>query len=116
MFPIDTSDFQDYIFRKDITGDNVVGGYPINKLINIENNARSMLGGSNNIGTSRFDGLVVPIGLAVEQKSILGVCSQLKNIKMINKDETIDDNLFNMLFGKVKHNNGNNKTKKIKKR
>ena len=82
MFPIDTSDFQDYIFRKDITGDNVVGGYPINKLINIENNARSMLGGSNNIGTSRFDGLVVPIGLAVEQKSILGVCSQLKNIKM----------------------------------
>ena len=45
MFTIDTSDFQDYIFRKDITGDNVVGGYPINNLINIENNTRSMLGG-----------------------------------------------------------------------
>ena len=116
MFTIDTSDFQDYIFRKDITGDNVVGGYPINNLINIENNTRSMLGGSNSIGTSRFDGLVVPIGLAVDPKSIFGVCSQLPNIKMVNKDETIDDNLFNMLFGKVKHNNGNNKTKKIKKR
>jgi len=116
MFPIDTSDFQDYIFRKDITGDNVVGGYPINKLINIENNARSMLGGSNNIGTSRFDGLVVPIGLAVDSKYILGGCSQLPKIKMINKDETIDDNLFNMLFGKVKHNNGINKTKKNKRK
>ena len=116
MFPIDTSDFQDYIFRKDITGDNVVGGYPINNLINIENNTRSMLGGSNSIGTSQFDGLVVPIGLAVDPKLIFGGCSQLPNIKMVNKDETIDDNLFNMLFGKVKHNNGNNKTKKIKKR
>ena len=116
MFPIDTSDFQDYIFRKDITGDNVVGGYPINNLIKIENNSRSMLGGSNSIGTSRFDGLVVPIGLAVDSKYILGGCSQLPNIKMINKDETIDDNLFNMLFGKVKHNNGNNKTKKNKRK
>ena len=116
MFPIDTSDFQDYIFRKDITGDNVVGGYPINMLINIENNARSMLGGSNSIGTSRFDELVVPIGLAVDSKYILGGCSQLPNIKMVNKDETIDDNLFNMLFGKVKHNNGNNKTKKKKRK
>ena len=116
MFTIDTSDFQDYIFRKDITGDNVVGGYPIKKLINIENNARSMLGGSNNIGTSRFDGLVVPIGLAVDSTDMLGGCSQLPNIKMINKDETIDDNLFNMLFGKVKHNNGNNKTKKNKRK
>ena len=38
MFTIDTSDFQEYIFRKDITGDSVVGGYPINNLINIENN------------------------------------------------------------------------------
>ena len=116
MFPIDTSDFQDYIFRKDITGDNVVGGYPINNLINIENNTRSMLGGSNSIGTSRFNGLVVPIGLAVDPKSIFGGCSQLPNIKMVNKDETIDDNLFNMLFGKVKHNNGNNKTKKNKRK
>ena len=116
MFPIDTSDFQDYIFRKDITGDNVVGGYPINNLINIENNTRSMLGGSNSIGTSRFNGLVVPIGLAVDPKSIFGGCSQLPNIKMVNKDETIDDNLFNMLFGKVKHNNGNNKTKKKKRK
>jgi hypothetical protein len=115
MFTIDTSDFQDYIFRKDITGDNVVGGYPINNLINIENNERSMLGGTNNIGTSRFDGLVVPIGLAVDPKTNLGGCSQLSNIKMINKDETIDDNLFNVLFGKVKYNNGNNKTRKIKK-
>jgi len=116
MFTIDTSDFQDYIFRKDITGDNVVGGYPINNLINIENNTRSMLGGSNSIGTSRFNGLVVPIGLAVDPKSIFGRCSQLPNIKMVNKDETIDDNLFNMLFGKVKHNNGNNKTKKNKRK
>ena len=116
MFPIDTSDFQDYIFRKDITGDNVVGGYPINNLINIENNERSMLGGSNDVGTSRFDGLVVPIGLAVDPKTILGGCSQLSNIKTINKDETIDENLFNVLFGKVKHNNGNNKTRKSKKR
>ena len=116
MFPIDTSDFQDYIFRKDITGDNVVGGYPINNLINIENKERSMLGGSNNIGTSRFDGLVVPIGLAVDSKYILGGCSQLPKIKMINKDETIDDYLFNMLFGKVKHNNGINKTKKNKRK
>ena len=74
-----------------------------------------MLGGTNNIGTSRFDGLVVPIGLAVDPKTILGGCSQLSNIKMINKDETIDDNLFNVLFGKVKYNNGNNKTRKIKK-
>jgi len=116
MFTIDTSDFQDYIFRKDITGDNVVGGYPINNLINIENNERSMLGGSNDVGTSRFDGLVVPIGLAVDPKTILGGCSQLSNIKTINKDETIDENLFNVLFGKVKHNNGNNKTRKSKKR
>ena len=116
MFTIDTSDFQDYIFRKDITGDNVVGGYPINNLINIENNTRSMLGGSNSIGTSRFNGLVVPIGLAVDPISIFGGCSQLPNIKMVNKDETIDDNLFNMLFGKVKHNNGNNKTKKKKRK
>ena len=116
MFNIDTSDFQDYIFRKDITGDNVVCGYPINNLIKIENNERSMLGGSNNIGTSRFDGLVVPIGLAVDPKMTLGGCSQLTNIKMVNKDETIDDNLFNVLFGKVKHNNGNNKTRKSKKR
>ena len=115
MFTIDTSDFQEYIFRKDITGDSVVGGYPINNLINIENNERSMLGGSNNIGTSRFDGLVVPIGLAVDPKTMLGGCSQLSTIKMINKDETIDDNLFNVLVGKVKHNNGNNKTRKIKK-
>ena len=29
MLNIDTSDFQNYIFRKDITGDSVVGGYPI---------------------------------------------------------------------------------------
>lgn len=110
------SDFQDYIFRKDMTGDNVVGGYPINNLINIENNERFMLGGSNIIGTSRFDGLVVPIGLAVDPNLTLGGCSQLSNIKLVNKDDIVDDNLFNVLFGKVKHNNGNNKTKKNKKK
>ena len=116
MFPIDTHDIQDYIFRKDMTGDNVFGGYPINNLINIENNNRFMLGGSNSIGTSRFDGLVVPIGLSVDPTSIFGGCSQIPNIKIVNKDETIDDNLFNILFGKVKHNNGNNKTKKNKRK
>ena len=115
MFTIDTSDFQDYIFRKDITGDSVVGGYPINDLINVENNERLMLGGSNDIGTSRFDGLVVPVGLAVDSKSILGGCSQLSNIKMINNNEILDDNFFNELFGKVKHNTGNKKTRKNKK-
>ena len=115
MLNIDTSDFQNYIFRKDITGDSVVGGYPINDLINVENNERSMLGGSNDIGTSRFDGLVVPVGLAVDSKSILGGCSQLSNIKMINNNEILDDNFFNELFGKVKHNTGNKKTRKNKK-
>ena len=116
MFNIDKSDFQDYIFRKDMTGDNVVGGFPINNLIHIENKERFMLGRSNIIGTSRFDGLVVPIGLAVDPKLTLGGCSQLPNIKIVNKDDIVDDSLFNILFGKVKHNNGNNKTKKNKKK
>jgi len=115
MFNIDTSDFQNYIFRKDITGENVVGGYPINDLITAENTSHSMLGGSNHIGTSRFDGLVVPIGLAVDPISIMGGCSQLSNIKMINNNEILNDNLFNELFGKVKHNTGNKKTRKNKK-
>jgi len=115
MLNIDTSDFQNYIFRKDITGDSVVGGYPITNLINVENNERLMLGGSNDIGTSRFDGLVVPVGLAVDSKSILGGCSQLSNIKMINNNEILDDKFFNELFGKVKHNTGNKKTRKNKK-
>jgi hypothetical protein len=115
MFNIDSSDFQNYIFRKDIAGDVITGGYPINNLISMENSERSMLGGSNTIGTSRFDGLVVPLGLSVDPKTILGGCSQLSPIKMINNNEIIDDKFFNELFGKVKHNNGNNKTRKIKK-
>tara|TARA_B110000879_G_scaffold152275_1_gene197154 strand:- start:3562 stop:3912 length:351 start_codon:yes stop_codon:yes gene_type:complete len=115
MFKIDASDFQNYIFRKDITGDNVTGGYPINNLITTENNIHSMLGGSNDIGTSRFDGLVVPLGLSVDPTTLYGGCSQLSNIKMINNNEIIDDKIFNELFGKVKHNNDKAKTRKNKK-
>lgn len=116
MFNIDSSDFQNYIFRKDIAGDVITGGYPINKLIHMENSERSMLGGSNTIGTSRFDGLVVPLGLSVDPTTLYGGCSQVSPIKMINNNEIIDDKFFNELFGKVKHNNGNNKTRKNKKK
>lgn len=34
---------------------------------------------------------------------------------MINNNEILDDKFFNELFGKVKHNTGNKKTRKNKK-
>lgn len=115
MFEVDTSDFQNYTFRKDIAGDSIFGGYPITNLIKNENNERIQLGGSNEIGSSRFDGLVVPIGLALHPKTIDGGCSQLSKIKITNVHEIIDDTMFNKLFDTVKHNTSNNKTKKIRK-
>ena len=113
MLKIDTSDFQNTLFRKDIAGDNIVGGFPIIKLINDENQERTILGGSNEIGTSRFEGLAVPLGLVVNSPNIDGGCSQLSKIKMITTNEILDDNIFNKLFGMVKKNTTtNNKTKK----
>ena len=114
MFNIDTSDFQNNIFRKDIAGNNVVGGYPVTNIINNENRDRKILGGSNQIGISRFDGLVVPLGLAVNP-IISGGCSQLSKINLKNINEIVDDKLFDTLFGNVSHSIAKNKTRKLKK-
>lgn len=114
MFTIDTSDFQNNIFRKDIAGNNVVGGYPVTNIINKENRDRVSIGGSNQIGISRFDGLVVPLGLAVNT-TMSGGCSQLYKINFKNINEIVDDKMFDALFGKVSHVTAKNKTRKLKK-
>ena len=114
MLKIETSDFQNNIFRQDIAGDVIVGGYPINNIINNENNERKKLGGSNHIGTSRFDDLVIPIGLSVNS-SLYGGCSQLSKIKTLNNIEIVNDKTFDMLFGNVRYNTAKNKTRKLKK-
>ena len=116
MFKVDTSDFQENVFRKDIAGDTTFGGYPITNLINNKNEETIMLGGSNKIGISRFDGLVVPIGLMLNDTTSNGGCTQLSNIKLVNTGEIINDDLFDKLFNTVKKNNkDNNKTRKIRK-
>jgi|TARA_B110000285_G_scaffold235562_1_gene318089 hypothetical protein len=116
MLKVDTSDFENYTFRKDIAGDSIFGGYPISNLIKNENDERKILGGSNEIGVSRFDGLVVPVGLALTPTNIDGGCSQLSKIKMSNVIDVIDEKIFNNLFDTVKHSTPNNKTKKLKKK
>lgn len=113
MFKIDTSDFLNNIFRKDIAGNTIVGGYPITNMINNENIERKLLGGSNQVGISRFDGLVVPIGLTVNPQ-ITGGCSQLSKINLKNINEIVDDRMFATLFGNVSHNTASNKTRKLK--
>lgn len=114
MFNIDTHEFQNNIFRKDIAGNHIVGGFPLTNLIKNENRERITLGGSTQIGLSRFDGLVVPLGLTVNH-SMDGGCSQLSKIKIKNINGIVDDKLFDTLFGNVNRKTSNNKTKKLKK-
>jgi|SaaInlStandDraft_5_1057022.scaffolds.fasta_scaffold74464_2 hypothetical protein len=87
--------------------DNIIfnanmGGYPVANIIKQYNINHEMIGGSNKIGLSRFDGFVVPLGLPVFESMNVGECSQMSKIKTITSD-VIDDNLFDKLFNSVRH-------------
>jgi hypothetical protein len=94
--------------------DQLVGGYPINKFISDNEMVNRMYyGGGNHI--SRFDDLVIPIGL------ITNKYSDVQNNHKIIKEEVVNTNLFNTLFDNIckkrtsyksKKKLGSNKTKK----
>ncbi len=87
--------------------DNIIfnanmGGYPVANIIKQYNTNHEMIGGSNKIGLSRFDGFVVPLGLPIFDSMNVDECSQMSKIKTITSD-VIDDNLFDKLFNSVRH-------------
>ena len=106
------TDFHKNIFRKDITGDVVIGGYPLTEIISKSNKDHVKLGGTNEVSLSRFEGLVVPLGLNVS--TISGGCNDISRIKVNNSNSTIDTSVFDNLFEMVSHNNKSAKTRKLK--
>lgn len=80
------------------THDGLVGGYPVNHIIRMQNIENKILGGSTEIGISRFENLVIPMGLS----SFHGGSDRLKQKKQnINDAGCISDELFEKLFGMV---------------
>lgn len=83
----------------------LVGGYPVMHLIDSQNAENKILGGSTEIGASRFENLVVPLGLT----------SAFYGGEHAKKHKTkdmgcIDDEMFDKLFGMITVNDGMNKS------
>ena len=79
------------------THDGLVGGYPVNHIITMQNKENKILGGSTEIGASRFENLVIPIGLS---STFHGGSEKLKT-KNQNMG-CIGDEMFEKLFSMVK--------------
>ena len=88
-----------------------MGGYPVANIIKQYNTNHAMIGGSNKIGLSRFDGFVVPLGLPVFDSMNIDECSQMSKIKTVTSD-VIDDNLFDKLFDSVRHHTKGKNTRR----
>ena len=85
--------------------EQITGGYPINQIISEDEMINRMYyGGNNNI--SRFNDLVIPIGLVTKKYS------NLQNNHKIIKEELIHDNIFNQLFDTICKKRTSYKSKK----
>ena len=76
----------------------LVGGYPVMHVIDSQNTENKMLGGSTEIGASRFENLVVPIGLT---SAFYGGENAKKQRQKAKDMGCIDDDMFDRLFGMV---------------
>lgn len=83
---------QEYVFR------DQVGGYPMENLI-YPSSLDTFIGGSNDIGTKRFENLIIPAGLfcAVTPIRTGSPCTEAKT-KAI---EVIDVEMFDRLFESI---------------
>ena len=89
-------------------GDNelVAAIYPVNDVIEENHQYLEHLGGGqkNNlekIGTSRFDGLGIPVGLYLSKKQIKEIQHLKKNPEIHKECNVIDEDKFNKLLDRI---------------
>ena len=92
---------QSYINK--VLHNNDIGGsagFPMSDYINTENLYRKQYGGSdlsNKVGLSRFEGLVIPLGL----DSHMNNNTFLKSVESKTQPTLIDSHLFDRLFDNI---------------
>ena len=94
---------QEYVFR------DQVGGYPMENLLH-PSSLDTFIGGANDIGTKRFENLILPAGLfcAVTPIRTCSPCNEVKT-KAI---EVIDVEMFDRLFDSILKNKNSSGTRK----
>jgi hypothetical protein len=108
MFEISPTAIEQYVFNKTING-TLIGGFPLTDFIKSENH-------DNDVGISRFENLVVPVGLIsyVNKPSMqTGGNAHYKPKKEIVGD-VMDSDEFDKLFYKMTKQTVKNNSRKIK--
>ena len=88
----------------------ISGGFPIKNLI--KNPHKQAVGGGDIGELSRFDNLVIPVGLVLENYGgRLSTEKELKDPQVVSDDKMAD--LFELITINNKKDNGGNKTRKV---
>jgi hypothetical protein len=93
-------------YKKNENNEVTAAIYPLKQIIEDNDRYLERLGGSKNvssenIGTSRFEGLGVPVGLYLSKKQINDIDRLQKNPKIHKGCNVIDEEQFNRLLEKI---------------
>jgi hypothetical protein len=87
---------QKYTFREQVDG-TMVGGFSINHMLN----------GNETEGMRKIEGLYVPVGLYSEKSNNSIIGGKSEHLAKITYGGTIDDEMFNNLYGQVAEHKSN---------
>ena len=93
-------------YQKNNNNEIMAAVYPLKQIINDNDQYLERLGGSKNVssenvGTSRFDGLGVPVGLYLSKRQITEIHQIKKNPKIHKDCNVIDEDQFDRLLEKI---------------
>jgi hypothetical protein len=93
-------------YQKNNNNEIMAAIYPLKQIINDNEQYLERLGGSKNtssenVGTSRFDGLGVPVGLYLSKRQINDIHQLNKNPKIHKGCNVIDEDEFDRLLEKI---------------
>jgi hypothetical protein len=92
-------------YQKNDDNEMIAAIYPLREVMNQDSLIREHLGGSNidndGSGSSRFDGLGVPVGLYLSRKHIDQIQHMKKNPDIQKDCNVIDEDKFNNLLDKI---------------
>jgi hypothetical protein len=101
------------------TNNEMRGGYPIEQIITTETQKQEMLGGSKkseDFGLSRFQNLVVPIGLYVDNTDVLHLQEGSQKETKQSDGTVLGEDMFDRFFDLVSVKNINLYSKKYTKK
>jgi hypothetical protein len=93
-------------YKKNDNNEVTAAIYPLKQIIEENDRYLERLGGSKNVssennGTSRFEGLGVPVGLYLSKKQINDIDRLQKNPKIRKECNVIDEEQFDRLLEKI---------------